>query len=35
MMLIISILTLIGALRLRKRASAAGTSQTSENGAAA
>jgi hypothetical protein len=35
MMLIISILTLIGALRLRKRAPAAAISQTSEKGAAA
>jgi hypothetical protein len=35
MMLIISILTLIGALRLRKRAPAAGSSQTGGKGAAA
>ena len=35
MMLIISILTLIGALRFRKRAPAAGIGQTSEKGAAA
>lgn len=35
MMFIISILTLIGALRFRKRARAAGNSQHSETGAVA
>jgi hypothetical protein len=35
MMLIISILALIGALRFRNPGQAAGTSQTSEKGAAA